>query len=306
MVRGFGPTGSPEAIFGFPSEKLQEAANAVRGMSPISPRISQDGRILGGLVGLFPLLEKLRAGEKIGRGDLHAHRSDIEDVVHPLVDEFMPASVFLRPLGALGKVTLDFVVEKEFEHIVPFAMKQAKGYIPRAEPYIYTIAAFTNPRHQFVNEVNTANRMVTAAIDESGEETDAFTAGRSLQDIIFRKLLHDPQSLASDLPAFSRLVAIRNSRANAGKDVDLVELAALAPGIMQMLGSLAPEEEQRPDIIEALKQNPLPGDSHSFDAQELSAFEQAAPVILPMARDLIPESGDGLRQALEEVKVFLA
>jgi hypothetical protein len=280
---------SPEQIFGFPSEKLLEAADAARSVGPISRRIGQDSRILGGLIGLFPLLEKLHDEEDISSGDINSHRSDIEDVVHPLVDEFMPSSRLLKPLGAFGKITLDLIVEREFEHIVPFAMKKARDYVPRAAPYVDVMAGFDNPRQQFTDEINAINKMVIADMDDrSAGKISPLGAARSLRDILLRGLLGNPDEMEDELPAFSRLIAIRNSRAGSTSRVDLSEIAALSPGILQMLGSLAPESEQRQDILDRLKENPVSADTHSIDLEEIDSFEQAAPLILPIVRDLIP------------------
>jgi hypothetical protein len=298
---------SPEQIFGFPTEKLLEAADAATSLGPISRRIGQDGRIVGGLIGLFPLLEKLQDDEEISSGDINAHRSDIEDVVHPLVDEFMPSSRLLRPLGAFGKITLDLIVEKEFQHIVPFAMKKARGYVPRATPYVDVMAGFDNPRQQFTDEINAINRMVIADIDDktAGKPISPLAAARSLRDILLRGLLGNPHEMEDELPAFSRLIAIRNSRAGSPGRVDLSEIAALSPGILQMLSSLDPEAERRQDILDGLKANPAPADTHPIDREEIESFEQAAPLIVPIVRDLIPKTGAEIQEKFEEVKAFL-
>jgi hypothetical protein len=72
-----------------------------------------------------------------------------------------------------------------------------------------------------------------------------------------------------------------------------------------MLGSLAPESEQRQDILDRLKENPVSADTHSIDLEEIDSFEQAAPLILPIVRDLIPETGTAIQEKFEEVKAFL-
>ncbi|HEX5456425.1 MAG TPA: hypothetical protein VFW77_03610 [Candidatus Saccharimonadales bacterium] len=305
-VLGFQDT--PEQIFGFPTEKLAEIATAARSMNPISERIGQDGRILGGLIGLFPLLEMLHENREISPQAIEAHRSDIEDIVHPLVDEFIPSSRLFKPLGAIGKVTLDTVVEKEFPHIVPLAMRKAEGYIPRATPYIDVLAGFYNPRQQFADEVNAINRMVIADMDSraAGKPISPLSAGRSLRNILLRGLLGKPDDMTDELPALSRLMAIRNSRAGIPGSAGLSEIAALASGILQMLGSLTPESERRQDILDALKENPVPEDTHSFDGAEIDSFEQTAPLVLPMVRDLIPKTGAAVRTKFEEVKAFLS
>jgi hypothetical protein len=186
-------------------------------------------------------------------------------------------------------------------------MQKAKDYVPRAEPYMAVMSGFENPRQQFTDEVNALNSMVIEDIEgRSVGEPTPFTAGRSLRGVLLSDLLRDPDAAASDLPILSNLRARRNSRADVGKEVELSELAALAPGVMMMLGSLAPQDGRRPDIIKALKENPLPEDAHSIDREDLDRFERSAPMILPITRALIPQTGAEIQEKFEQVKAFLA
>lgn len=297
------PLPGPE-IFGFPTETALELSRALENVRPISHRISVDGQVLQGLIGIFPLLERTHAGEKIPLGEVRAHEDSIKQIVHPFVDKHIPDNPIARSLGRFGKFAIDHLVELGFDQATAFAMSVAREYVPRAEPYVKLISGFDNPRQQFLEEIEAANLAILSAVESEGEQPGARTVARAIRKTLFEGILSGSDETRESFPIFSGSLAIRNTRARQMRFSER-RIAALAPGILMMLDAPLPPDERRNRFIQSAKDNPIDSSSSPVSQQEIEAFSRSAPVILLAARDLIPQTGDEVIARFEEIKEFL-
>lgn len=301
------PPKPPEEIFGFSTDAALKLGWALEGVSPVSRRLSADGHVLQGVIELFPLMEKVQAGENVTPQDVRPYRSAIKRVVHPIetADEILKTLSIIPPF-ALGRVALNKFLEREFVKKVPVATAKAREYIPRAEPYVELMARFDNPRNEFIDEIRAINADVLSAVTARGPEPSAREAAQGIRQVLFGELLQNPGAVAASLPMLSGALMIRNQRARPVRVLSEPLISALAPAILTMLAAPLPKEERRPDIVASITRASA-GDHlpHPLRHDQIHAFAEAAPVLLPSMRDLIPTDGREITERFEQVKEFL-
>ena len=300
------PPPPPPEIFGFSTDLAFELCASFSGLGIASSQLSSDGHILEGAIELLPLLQKVQSEETVSPNDVRPYRKAIKKVVPGIgtADEIMTLLTVIPPVGIVGRIALNKTIEREFAHRVPEAIEKANEYLPRALPYVELMEGFKNPKRQFIEEISVLNAAIINLLTGQGYEPGSRDAAAAISEVFNQYVLGED---SSQLPMIEGILAVQVARRGRVKLPQGNMLAAVAPEILTMLGAPLPKDDRAQAIIDSVRRDPvaLRQAARFIKRDELCAFQEVAPKILPTIRDLLPTQGKMIRQGFEDAKRFL-
>jgi len=311
---------TPVEILGIPTDPLMDLGKALGSIAYLSHdnipySIKRIGYRAGDVaqhhsLSLFPLLERLQAGEDVQPIDVRPYRKPIKKIIPKL----RSADWWSKVAGGVGvgipiRRIINRKVEEEFIERVPPLLDQAGEYLPQAEPYVAFLEQFDNPREQFVSEiviVAEAIRFTARKEAQKRRQPDKVTAEDAavgIRQTINRILANDDET-KKRLPMFSHLVVDQLPPKTQFPPTD--KIGIVAPEIMNMLESALPADQRDDKFYDSILRYAHP--QRWIATKVISTdfmFMKDLDLILPSIRDLLPTSGVETRNTYNRVRDFL-
>ncbi len=308
----------PIEVLGIPTRPLTELGQALGTMAFIDRSIMRYPYTTYGYhahystehaLSLWPLIERVQAGEELKPEDVRPYRKPIKKLVSKLntVDKLAALSAGVG-VGIPARRAINRRIEQEFPERVKPMLDKAKDYLPQAEPYVEFLSQFENPRQQFVNEVSILASNIRRYAREQSQQYDdpevtAEDAALGMQ-ITIESITQHPDWSEEHLPMFSNLVIKRVPPNTPMPPVEILAIAA--PEIIKALDSALPNELRDPGFLRSVQNHPHSkrGLAETFKHRQLYQVNEVANLLFPSIRDLLPESGQEVKDTYEKAKVF--
>ncbi len=312
----------PTEVLGIPTGPLMDLGTALGdlaliGSSKMPYRLSHPlylaGRSTGEALALFSLIEQVQSGEYVGPKDVRLYRKPIKRLIPKLstADRFAALSGGLL-FGIPIRRAINRKIEEEFPQRVRPLIDKTSDYLPQAEPYVDFIGEFDNPRGQFVSEVAVvAQGIRSAAYSRAQQRSRSNAVTVTAEDAAFgirqtiEEILSDKKVAEQRMPMFSHFV-IGQLPKNAPLPSSEV-LGVAAPEIMNALDAALPKDQQDANFLSSIRDNPHPKRwlAERFKGTELRSLHEVSVLLLPSIRDLLPTSGQEVRDTFARAKNFL-
>lgn len=243
--------------------------------------------------------------------DVRPYRKPIKRLISKLniADRFAALSGGLL-FGIPIRRALNRKIEDEFPARIGPLLDKANDYLPQAEPYVDFIGQFDNPREQFVSEVaivansiryHTRSRAQVKGREQTvWAEDAAFGIRQTIEDI-----LSNHAKSKQDLPMFSHFVIDQLPKDAPLPSADILGVAA--PEIVSALDAALPAEQRDSKFLSSIRSHPHPKRwlAERFKGRQIEGIREAAGLLLPSIRDLLPASGQEVRDTFEKIKNFV-
>ncbi len=310
----------PTEVLGIPTKPLRELGKALGAIAFIDSSKTPYPFVTYGYhasystdkaLTLFPLIERIQAGEDIRPEDVRPYRKPIKR----LVSKLNTADRFAALSGAVGlgipiRRAINRRVEEEFPQRVGPLLEKAGSYLPQVEPYVDFIGQFENPRQQFVSEVS----IVTGGIRHQALQraqrrgnSNIVTAEDAAEAIrrTIDSILADRQGAKEELPMFSHFLIEHLPEDVALPPSDI--LGVVAPEIIGALEAALPKDKRDGRFLDSILSHPHPKRwlAERFKARQIEYVREVASLLFPSVRDLLPANGQEVRDTFEKLKNFL-
>ncbi len=259
---------------------------------------------------LFPLIARVQAGEQIKPEEVRPYRKSIKQLSTTLsnVDKLAAASAAIG-IGIPARRAINRRIENEFPERVKPLLEQAKQNLPKTEPYVEFLSQFERPRHQFLNEVATLAYSVRYYAREQAKRYDdnsvtAEDAAMGIQ-ITIESITGHPEWSQEHIPMLKNLVIDRVPARTPMPSAEMLAIAA--PEIIKALEVTLPEEQRDPMFLRSVKNHPHSrrGLAETFKGEQLRQIDRIANLLLPSIRNLLPETGQEIKDTYDKAKSFL-
>jgi hypothetical protein len=307
------PPAPPEEVLGIPTVPLIEFSKNANDLLYVAPyfngkttfrSVDQRGKHV---LALFPLIERLQAGEEIAPEDVRPYLKSIKKAVPKLgkVDKLAAVSGLRKALN--HKIERDFI--ERVPEVLSQARKQSAAYLPQMEPEVSYLAGFENPREEFVSEI----ALVASAIRETARsragrlhhsEVTANDAGYAIRQELGRLMLNKDDSQAT-LPLLTHFALEKAPKSTKLPDERTISVAA--PEIMAILEAPLPKNQRDSQFRASIRRNPhsMRGMAMRWKSFEMGQLKDGTHVLSSL-RDLLPTTGQEVRNRFERIKDFLA
>lgn len=313
----------PEEVLGIPAQPLIDLTDAMSSINylasvarierpySVSHAIFLAGRDTEKAIRIFPLIERIQAGEDIKPQDVRPYRKPIKRMVPKIstADRWAAASsIFI--VGIPIRRYLNRKVETEFPKRIPAMLDKAVEFTPLAEPYVEFLEQFENPREQFVSEVEVVAKNIRHTARhraKSHPRKPAVTAEDAAYAIRQQiELILSDSTIDQKLPMMSHLLLEKMPKKTPKFNMDVLGVGA--PEIIAALDNALPEEKRDYDFLNSVVNHPHPKRwlAEKFKSSELYSLKSIGRRLLPSIRDILPIEGKEVRNTYRRVQDFLA
>jgi hypothetical protein len=316
------PPEAPDEILGLPAEPIINLGRAVGKLALIAPGKmpaalrGHAGDLVehsGHMVSLFPIVERIQAGEAVKPSDVRAYRRAIKEsnVTISSIDALAVVASGLL-VGIPARKAINRKIEREFPRKVIPALGKAADYLPLIEQEADFIAQFENPREQFVSEIgavastirlNTRKKAYRRGGSKAVLAVTAEDAAAGMRQTI-KEILADEEKTKERLPMFAHFAGDK-LQGSTLPDADL--LAVAAPEIMGAFDAVLAPEPQDKALLQSIIDHPHSdrGLAERFKGSQLRNLRQGTALLFTSVRDLLPARGSEAKDLFQRVETFL-
>ncbi len=309
----------PAEVLGIPTEPLMNLGKALGTIAFIDASKTPYPLVTYGYhakysadkaLSLFPLIERMQAGEEIRPKDVRPYRKPIKKLISKLhtADKFAVLSGGLL-VGIPIRKAINRKIEEQFPERIAPLLDKANDYLPQAEPYVDFIGQFDNPREQFVSEVAMVasgirkNALNRAQRHGSQHAVTAEDAAYGIRKTI-EEILSDVDETKQHLPMFSHFVIDQLPKEAPLPSADI--LGVVAPEIITALDAALPKDKRDSNFLDSVLSHPHPKRwlAERFKGRQIEGIYEVATLLFPSIRDLLPTNGQEVRATFEKIKSF--
>ncbi len=312
----------PPEVLGIPSQPLIDLGDSVLSVASFASDADKlppgvwlniyavERRLENGLR-VFPLVQRMQAGEHLSPEDVRPYRKPIKRLAPRLKTADNWATLFgVIAVGIPIRRTINRKVEEQFPERLPELLQKGSKCAPQAEPYVKFIEQFENPREQFISEVNLVAVGIRSAARQHAPwrgrqqlEVTAKDAAFGIRQTI-DKILSDPET-QQNMPMLSHFISDELSKKPLLLREDVLGVAA--PEIISALEGALPEEKRDPEFLYSVyrHEHPKRWMAKKFKGMEMDRLNRIATKLLPSIRDLLPTKGSDARVIYQNILDFL-
>lgn len=167
-------SGAPEQILGVGTNVVIRLGREALNVQGVPHEVSIGLKVLPDAVQIYPLIERLQAGEELKPEDVRPYRQPIKHLGKQFSPELTWAdriATLTTPLGVgfAVKRAINRRIEREFPARAALAIDQAREKIGEIEQQVDLLAEFENPKEEFVSELGIIADRTKKAIREERE-----------------------------------------------------------------------------------------------------------------------------------------